>query len=204
MSEQTVMNMISKSKQGLMGIILGDFDVAASVCEYLSSISTIPTVEQLTKIRGVGESTARKILACMDLSATYMVGGTAPTYRDPESIARRFCSLKFKAQEHMCVMTLDSANHEIGVHEVTTGLVNQAPVHPREIMRHAILDNAVSIILVHNHPSGSTEPSNEDFNITRVICAAGRIMQIKVLDHLIVSKSGFTSLRRHSPEIFGE
>ena len=110
--------------------------------------------------------------------------------------------LKYESQEHLVVVSLNSANYVIRVHELTTGLVNQTPVHPREAFALAIEDRAVSVIFVHNHPSGSLEPSSEDMSITRVLCASGKILQIPVLDHIIIGKTGFTSLCRCFPEIF--
>lgn len=186
----------------LMTTILGDETVAYDVCRYLESRQTIPTVGELTKIKGIGEATANKVLACMELSATYMVGTSTTTFNDPDDIARRFCHLKYENQEHLCVLTLDSANHEIGCHEVSKGLANQTPFHPREVLRHAIMDNAISIALCHNHPSGNISPSPEDISITRVLASACRIMQIVLIDHVIVSRSGSYSLCRSEPEIF--
>jgi DNA repair protein RadC len=110
--------------------------------------------------------------------------------------------MKYEAQEHLVVITLNSANYIVRVHELTTGLVNQTPVHPREAFAMAIEDRAVSVIFVHNHPSGSLEPSPEDLSITRVLCAAGKILQIPVLDHIIIGKRGFTSMCRMFPDVF--
>lgn len=186
----------------LMTTILGDENIAYDVCRYLEGRQTKPTVAELTRIHGVGEATANKVLACMELSATYMVGTNATVFSDPDEIARRFCNLKYENQEHLYVLTLDSANHEVGCHEVTCGLVNQTPFHPREVLRYALMDNAVSVVLCHNHPSGSTDPSQQDMGITRVLAAACKIMQIAFLDHVIVSRSGYYSICRTNPDIF--
>ena len=104
--------------------------------------------------------------------------------------------------EHMVLVTLNSSNVVINIHELTTGLVNQTLVHPRETFVHAIEDRAVSVILVHNHPSGSSEPSTEDLHLTRMMCSVGKIVQIPVIDHLIISRCGLTSLCRLYPDIF--
>ena len=92
----------------------------------------------------------------------------------------------------LCV-TLNGAHNIIQIHEITKGLVNRTMVHPREVYRPAIADNAVSIILVHNHPSGSIVASTEDNDITGRLKKAGEIIGIPVLDHLIISKSGYYS-----------
>lgn len=198
----TSMNFKCATNGALFAAILGDVDTARRVEDFLSSSVKIPTVSELCKIRGIGKKTAEKVLACCELSARYIVGTEAKNVTTPEDVLPRLAWLKYEQQEHMMVVTLDSSNHIIGVHELTTGLVNQTPVHPREAFRAAILDNAVSVIFAHNHPSGSTEPSAEDMSITRVLCASGKILQIPVLDHLIISKSGYTSICRREPVIF--
>ena len=201
------MNTTSMSFKGatngaLFAAILGDVDTARRVEDYLSTSAKLPTIDELCRIRGIGKKTAEKVLACCELSARYICGMATQKVAGPEDVLPRLASLKYEQQEHMMVVTLDSSNHIIGVHQLTTGLVNQTPVHPREAFRAAILDNAVSVIFAHNHPSGSTEPSAEDMSITRVLCASGKILQIPVLDHLIISKSGYTSICRREPDIF--
>ncbi len=96
-------------------------------------------------------------------------------------------------QEVFAVADLDGAHKVIEIREVTKGLINRTLVHPREIYRGAIVSNAASIILVHNHPSGNMEPSQEDIEITRRIKQAGGIIGIEVLDHIIITKGGFYS-----------
>ena len=121
---------------------------------------------------------------------------------EPEEIVARCNWMKFEEQENFICFTLNGANKIIKMHKITKGLVNQTPVHPREAFRKAILDNAVSIIFCHNHPSGSIQESNEDIAITKVLTGAGKILQIPVLDHIIIGKSSFNSLARKYPEMF--
>jgi len=98
-------------------------------------------------------------------------------------------NIKFKDVEHFVCVTLNSNRTLIGTHVVSQGLVNYTLVHPREVFRPAIMDNATAIIIAHNHPCGSLEPSAEDKNVTRCMKQAGDIIGIKVLDHLIVGPS---------------
>ena len=201
----TTTNMMKDASNGvLLTAILGDSLTAWRVEEFLKTSPRIPTAEDLKRIKGVGPATAEKILAVCELSARYIVGTEQVTVTAPEDVIPRLCWLKYEQQEHFMLVTLDSANHIIGVHELTKGLANKTAVHPREAFRAAIADDAVSVMFAHNHPSGNTEPSAEDMSITRVLCAAGRILQIPVLDHLILSKAGFTSICRQAPEIFEE
>jgi DNA repair protein RadC len=121
---------------------------------------------------------------------------------DPNTIVNHLSWMKWEQQENLVVVTLDNANHIIGKHLVTKGLVNEGPFHPREILRYAILDNAVSIIVAHNHPSGNSEPSEQDIVVTRIINAACKIMKMPCLDHIVISRSGFSSIHRLHPELF--
>jgi DNA repair protein RadC len=164
--------------------------------------TSVPTLERLRKIRGLGKVKAAQILACLELSGRFILSDKAIPVSVPEDILSRVAYMKYESQEHLVVISLNSANYIVRIHELTTGLVNQTPVHPREAFAMAIEDRAVSVIFVHNHPSGSLEPSPEDISITRVLCAAGKILQIPVLDHIIIGKRGFTSMCRMFPDVF--
>lgn len=96
-------------------------------------------------------------------------------------------------QERFVVLTLNGAHEVIKRHVISTGLVNKTVVHPREVFRVAIQDNAVAVILGHNHPSGNTDPSPEDRDITKRLKDAGEIIGIPVLDHIIVGGMGYSS-----------
>ena len=85
---------------------------------------------------------------------------------------------------------------------MTSGLADRTQVHAREVFSEAIRDRACSIIVAHNHPSGSLVASEEDKKVTRSLCDAGRMLEIPVLDHLIVSFRGYASLKREFPELF--
>lgn len=94
----------------------------------------------------------------------------------------------YDTQESFFVATLNGAHRPIKVHTVTTGLLNRTVVHPREVFRRAILDNAESIVVAHNHPSGLTKPSIEDRELTARLKKAGDLMGIPVLDHIILGR----------------
>jgi DNA repair protein RadC len=97
--------------------------------------------------------------------------------------------------EEFCVLLLN-ARHEVQRRVmVSRGSLNASIVHPREVFRPAILDSAASVVLVHNHPSGDPEPSDEDLAITRRLVQVGELLGIAVLDHVIIAKRGFVSLR---------
>jgi DNA repair protein RadC len=96
-------------------------------------------------------------------------------------------------KEVIVAFYLDTRNKIISREIVSIGILNTIVVHPREIFRTAIIRNACSIILSHNHPSGNVEPSNKDIEITRILKEAGVIIGIELLDHLIVSREGYYS-----------
>ena len=185
----------------IFGRIIGDEFTGIRVADYLSE-NPHARANDLVKFRGVGMNVATTLMMVMENSTEYLSGTSAMPIKVPEDVVSRVAWLKWEQQENLLVITLDSANHVIDKHIVTKGLVNSTPCHPREALKPAIIDNAVSIIMVHNHPSGSTEPSQDDIALTRTMVAACKIMQIYLLDHLIVTRSGFTSLNRMYPEIF--
>jgi DNA repair protein RadC len=98
-------------------------------------------------------------------------------------------NIKMKDVEHFVCVTLNGNHKLVGTHIVSQGTVNSTLVHPRDVFRAAIMDNAAAIIIAHNHPSGSLEPSANDKDVTRRMKQAGDILGIQVLDHLIVSPS---------------
>lgn len=113
--------------------------------------------------------------------------------REPADALSPLYAHRNRTQECFWALTLDGAHQLIKMHEITRGLVNRTIVHPREIFRPAIIDNAVAVILAHNHPSGSVEPSQEDCDITKRLANAGHQVGIRVLDHVIFSKTHYYS-----------
>jgi len=113
----------------------------------------------------------------------------------PEDVMPYLGAIRNADQEHFVAITLNGAGNIITSRVITIGLLNHSLVHPRETFRGAILDNASSIIVAHNHPSGSLEPSPQDIAITTQLKEAGNILGIQVLDHIIVTKDHFTSFK---------
>jgi DNA repair protein RadC len=103
--------------------------------------------------------------------------------------------LEEKDREHFIVVSLDTKNQPVSINVCHIGSLNASIVHPREVMKSAILSNAASIIVGHNHPSGKAEPSREDIEVTKRLVEAGKIIGIEVLDHIIVGDGMFTSLK---------
>ena len=143
--------------------------------------------------------------AAMEACAAY-VAVKNPAVRDPETAYRLLRPVMTAAtsgdsQETFFTLLLDTKNKVIGAPvECCRGLLDQCPVHPREVMREAVRNSAASIILAHNHPSGDPTPSKEDCDITRRLIEAAKILGIRIVDHVICGRPsdmtpGFVSLR---------
>lgn len=99
------------------------------------------------------------------------------------------------AEEEFWIMCLDTKNKPCGFHMISRGSLNSSIVHPREVFKRALLNNAASIMLYHNHPSGNPEPSQQDIETTKRLRDAGDIIGIQVLDHLILGDGTYCSLK---------
>jgi DNA repair protein RadC len=98
-------------------------------------------------------------------------------------------------REHFLTLLLNTKNGIVGVNTTSIGTLNSSLVHPREVFKAAIIANSAAVILVHCHPSGNPDPSNEDLEITRRLVEAGKILGIEVLDHVIVGDGCWVSLK---------
>jgi DNA repair protein RadC len=124
----------------------------------------------------------------------------------PEIVRGICCDMSTLAQESMQIVTLNARNRMIDRHMITLGLADASLVHPREVFRPAILDGACTIVLVHNHPSGDPSPSAEDLRVTRQMVEAGRVIGIKITDHVIIGRGDrpYLSLREKGLANFAE
>jgi DNA repair protein RadC len=113
-----------------------------------------------------------------------------------QDAVRHFASIREMAQEVFAVMSLNGANKPIKVRWTTVGLLDSNQVHPREVFADPLTDRAAAIIVAHNHPSGTLQPSAEDIALTQRLQRAGELLGIRILDHLIVTRDGFISLKQ--------
>lgn len=103
--------------------------------------------------------------------------------------------MRKETREHFLVLLLNARHEVMGKETVSVGSLNASIVHPREVFKPAVLASAASLVLVHNHPSGDPEPSEEDVSITKRLVQVGELLGIGVLDHVIVASRGVVSLR---------
>ena len=155
------------------------------------------TLESLKKNAGIGNDKAATLLAAFEISRRILSQSkwsNESKITSPEDVANLFIPILIdEVKEKFIVVCLNSANKIIKQETISTGSLNSSIVHPREVFKVAIECSSASIILIHNHPSGNPEPSNEDIAITKKIVEAGKIIDIQVFDHLIIAGSGFTS-----------
>lgn len=155
------------------------------------------SLSDLRKHSGVGKDKAATLLAAFEISRRVLSQEKWMSERkitSPEDIANIFIPLlRDEVKEQFVVVCLNSANKIIRYEVISVGNLNSSVVHPREIFKSAIEYSAASIILLHNHPSGNPEPSNEDITITKKIVEAGKLMDIPVFDHIIIAGKNYTS-----------
>ncbi len=147
--------------------------------------------EDLVKIGGIGRGKACTILASAELvkRALELKEETLPVIKTADDVVAQAVYLREKRREHLMVIYLNARNEMIYKKPMFIGTLNVNLVHPRDIFAMALEKNAASVILVHNHPSGNPEPSQDDINITKRIKEAGNIMGIDVIDHVIITKN---------------
>ena len=156
------------------------------------------SVPELAKIDGVGKVKAATLQAAIELGRRLSMQQAAKivVIHGPEDVAHyAMPRYRFEQREHLAVMRLNTKNHILGMPEVSVGSLSASIVHPREVFRAAIDYAAAAMILLHNHPSGDPTPSREDIAVTERLVKAGKIMDIPVLDHVVLGRERFTSLK---------
>lgn len=122
--------------------------------------------------------------------------------REPSDAVERFKFLETCDREQFVTLHLDKANRPICWDRVSVGTIDEAVVQARDVFKTALLSNAVAMILLHNHPSGRIEPSQEDKHITQKLLDSAKLLGIKILDHLIIGEGAYFSFREHGLLIF--
>jgi DNA repair protein RadC len=158
------------------------------------------SLEELAQVRGIGIAKAAQIKAAVELASRvegYAESVERPLVKTPEDVAVLVQGrLKGKKKEYFLAILLDTRNQLIKVAEISVGSLDSSIVHPREVYKEAISASAASVIFVHNHPSGDTEASEDDIQLTKRLAEAGEIVGIDVLDHIIVGGKSYVSMKR--------
>ncbi|MCX8111318.1 MAG: DNA repair protein RadC [Syntrophorhabdaceae bacterium] len=190
------------SIQELLTVIIGRGVAGRSVMtiaqELISNFGSVKaiseaTIEELSKIKGIGLAKAIQLKACFELAKRKEIEIDNPIndieITNPKAVADLIRhEIKDKKKEHFVLVTLNTRNKVLAITPISIGTLNASLVHPREVFKEAISRCASSVIVAHNHPSGDPEPSQDDINITRRLIDAGRLLGIEVLDHVIVGR----------------
>ena len=149
-------------------------------------------VDDIEHLEGMGSVKAMTIVAALEFARRRIKpeGAKIETPADLLPHVRHYADRK---QEHFLCATINGANEILNIRVVSIGLIDRSPVHPREVFADALSDRASAVIVAHNHPSGSLEPSTIDITITAQLKAAGSIVGIDLLDHIIFNRNGYFS-----------
>ncbi len=150
--------------------------------------------DQLSAVTGMGVAKITEILAALELSKRYLLKSDQPIIDSPEKAVEQLADIRDKKQEYFVCLTLDGANRLITKRIITIGTLTSSLVHPREVFADSLTDRAAGIIIAHNHPSGNPVATEADIVTTERIKEAGVILGIKLLDHVIVTKTAFRSI----------
>lgn len=154
------------------------------------------SLSDLVEVDGIGEAKAAMILAAVQLGIRLAVSSNGSKIRvTSPSIAANYVlsEMSVLEQEHFRIMTLNTKKEINFIREISKGTINMTIVHSREVFRAAISDNAHSIILLHNHPTGDPSPSKEDIKLTKNLLEASKIIGIDILDHIIIGDNKYFS-----------
>jgi DNA repair protein RadC len=181
------------SAQELLALVIGRgipkksvMNIAQELLARFGNIKAISqaTIEQLSQIKGIGLAKAAQVKACFELGRREDLEPELKNFdiKDPEAVVRAIrATIKDKAKEHFKLILLNPRNKIIGISTISIGTLNVSLVHPREVFKDAIVHSAASVVLAHNHPSGDTEPSEDDLKITKKLVQSGKILGIEVV-----------------------
>jgi len=131
-----------------------------------------------------------------EASGRYDIERKISTPQDVYNIGIEILQMDKLAEEYVYMLSLNIKNVITGIFTISQGTLNSSLVHPREVYKRALLNNANSIILTHNHPSGDPTPSNEDIKITHQLMETGKILNIELLDHIVIGSGEYSSLKQ--------
>ena len=160
------------------------------------------SIKELQKIKGIGPSKAMQLLAMAELGKRFSQSKNPinKISRAQDVFDLYHERLKNKTQEEFYILMLNSKNNIIKEQLIYKGTLDAAIIEPREIFKEALKNSAAKIILIHNHPSGDSKPSDEDVEVTRKINNLGKDLNINLLDHIIIGNGNYFSLKEKLPE----
>lgn len=154
------------------------------------------TLDEISSISGIGNAKAATVAACLEIGRR-RVQEKRPIISSPKDIFDELRHYAERKQEQFIVLSANGAHEIINIFTASVGLVNRTLVHPREVFADPLMRRATAIAVAHNHPSGVLEPSDEDVRVTERLIKAGEILGIKVIDHVVFSRTNFFSFVEH-------
>ncbi len=172
-------------------------DVSMRLLQEIGELQNLREIslEQLQKIKGIGKTKAAIIKASLELYKRVNTKSLSnQIMRDPKNIFESYRMLFLgKKQEYFYALYLDNSKRVISQKLLFIGTINYSVVHPREIFKEAYLKGATSIICIHNHPSDNVFPSKQDYELTQHLIKIGKMMDIKIDDHIIIGETKYYS-----------
>ncbi len=165
--------------------------IAREVLKILRQKGGDVSYDDLRGVVGLGEAKIPVIVASLELARRHLLDSDQPIIDSPEKAVELLADIRDKKQEYFVCLTLDGANRLITKRVVTIGTLTASLVHPREVFADAIADRAASVIVAHNHPSGSLRPSQVDIAMTERLKYAGELLGIPLISHLLITKQSF-------------
>jgi len=187
------------SDQELLAVLLGKGTPGMDVMALAGKLARVMDEkglgvrsEDLTQFAGIGDAKSTLLLAAIEFARRRIKpeGVKIEMPADVLPLIRHYADRK---QEHFLCTTVNGANEVIAVRVISIGLADRSPVHPREVFADAVADRASGIIVAHNHPAGGLEPSAADVEVTGQLKAAGSVVGIALLDHIIFNRTGYFS-----------
>lgn len=173
------------------------FQIAKKAAKVIEEKKDSIVLKDLLWIPWIGQVKAMQIIAAFEMAKRYYISEDI-RIESVSDIVSQVQEYRRKKQEYLLTLTLDGAGRLIKKRVVTIWLLDQSLAHPREIFSWAISDHANSLVLVHNHPSGNTNPSNSDMRITSRISEVANLVGIRLLDHIIIGKDSHYSFRENA------
>ena len=187
------------SDQELLAVLLGKgtprmdvMKLAGKLTEVIDEKGLGVRAEDLREFEGIGDAKATLLLAALEF-ARRRIKPDGARIETPADLLPHVQHYADRKQEHFLCATVNGANEILNIRVVSIGLIDRTPAHPREVFADALSDRASAIIVAHNHPEGGLEPSASDVELTKQLKAAGIVMGIALLDHIIFNRRGYFS-----------
>lgn len=191
----------SLSDYELLMAIIGSGNMYADVTKIARDVQKLIrekgsqlSYDDVLSVKSLGPAKASQIMAGFELWRRQFEVSERPIIDSPEKAVEQLAEIRDKKQEYFVCLTLDGANRLIAKRIITIGTLTSSLVHPREVFAEAIADRAASIIVAHNHPSGSLNPSTADLEVTERLKSAGELLGINLIDHVVITTKSHTNI----------